>query len=619
MTARFRITLVCVLFIMALCIKVNADPYEEIFKDVEDEEAYMSLLNQLDTLVRAPVNLLEAKREELTRLPWVSPWLAREIVALRRTGGLTSIEDLMKIEGVDRRLVDLLRPFVVVVPPPKVMKPVEAYLRSRVIASPVATSYRDVKTYVRMGAAYSIYDAGILAEKDRGETQFNDLQTGFARIRMQQAGLIVGDFVMVSGHGLVFSNPYGYSPSTVEPWRFSQGDFGIEPYTSVDENFAMRGLGLEYESKHTGLCLAVSQAGFDAGLDEDGNVTSLGTTGLHADSEGKDALREDVVALAFRSGTDRLSAGLDVSFSRYDREFGISRLDWMDGGWKAAGSGDLALAGDASAAFVQGALSGGGGAVIAGFGFDRRSLELLVLGRYYGERFLSLHARPFAFYSGYATGERGLLTRLAFRPFGKALVSIGNDLHKRRPEEEGLSSPSGSESFLDFEVPVGDLTLSVGEKLLLTEEPPARPDDPTETRSRLRSRLDARYDAAKWFEMRARYEHLRYAEDRAGGHETSSSDLLRLDLALDIGRRAVLKVGFHAFTIGDYGARIYQYEPGVPYYPAIEMLKSDGSRWYSVLSFDMAPWGKLAAKYAVTTYEADEDRSQFMAYCSMKL
>jgi hypothetical protein len=33
----------------------------------------------------------------------------------------------------------------------------------------------------------------------------------------------------------------------------------------------------------------------------------------------------------------------------------------------------------------------------------------------------------------------------------------------------------------------------------------------------------------------------------------------------------------------------------------------------------MAPWGKLAAKYAVTAYEAGEDRSQFMAYYSVKL
>jgi len=619
MTAGFRIALSWLLLTMVLLSLAQSDPYEEMFEDIEDEDAYLNLLNQLDVVTRSPVNLLEAGRDDLTRLPWVSPWLAREIVALRKSGRLTGLDDLLQIENVDRRLLDLLRPFVVVRPPSKRVPPLRAHLRTRVIASPVADSYRDVKTYVRMGATYSNYEAGVLAEKDRGETQFNDFQTGFAGAGFAGGRLILGDFILVSGHGLVYSNPYGYSPSTVDPWRFSQGDFGVKPYTSVDENFAFRGLAYEFEGERTGLFLAVSRTRFDASLDADGRVKSLGTTGYHMDSEGEDALREDLIGFGFRYAPGGLGLGLDVSLSKNDRGFAISRLDWMDDSWKAIGSCDLSLLAGNTAFFVQGALSEGGGAALAGFGYDRHKLELLVLGRYYNERFLSLHARPFAFYSGYATGERGVLTRLAFRPFGKALVSVGNDLHERRPDEKGLPSPSGSESFLDVEVPLGSITLSVGEKLLLTEEPPARPDDPTESRSRLRSRFDVRYDAARWLDIRSRYENLRYSGDKAGERETSTSDLLRLDLAVRVTRRATLKVGFHTFTIGSYGARLYQYEPGLPYYPAMEMLKSDGSRWYSVLSFDMAPWGKVAAKYGMTAYSAGEERSQFMAYYSVRL
>jgi hypothetical protein len=153
----------------------------------------------------------------------------------------------------------------------------------------------------------------------------------------------------------------------------------------------------------------------------------------------------------------------------------------------------------------------------------------------------------------------------------------------------------------------------------MTEEPPAAESDPTEERTRLRSRLDIRFEAARWLDARVRYENLRYTENKGREHETSSSDLLRLDLAFDIRRRWVLKAGFHTFTIGAYGARIYQYEPGVPYYPAIEMLKSDGSRWYSVLSVDMSQWGRLAAKYAMTIYDTEEDRPQFMSYYSLRI
>jgi hypothetical protein len=621
MTAIVRIAILCGFLLLLVCMHAYSDPYEDILKDVDNDEEYLSLLNQLDTVVREPVNLLVADRDELSRLPWVSPWLAREIIALRNRGALQSLEDLEKIEGVDQRLVELLRPFVVVIPPAKSPAPLSASLRTRLVASPVADSYRQVKTYGLLHAVYSSYDAGILTEKDRDESRFNDFQTAFAGVRFSGGRVIVGDFVMVSGHGLVFSNPYGFSPSTVEPWRFSQGDFGIEPYTSVDENFAMHGAGLEYGGERSGFCVAVSQCRFDAHIDEDGAVTSLGTTGLHTGgSEDEDALQEDLIGLAFRTRMRGMGMGLSLSLARYNHDFEPARLDWLGETWKATGNGGLSFLGGSNMAFLEGALAaGGGGAVIAGFGYDRRALELLVLGRYYDERFLSLHARPFAFYSGLATGEKGLLTRLAFRPMGNVSVSIGNDLHERRPEEGGLASPSGSESFLDVEVEAGDLTFSMGEKLLMAQEPPAHEADPTQERTRLRSRLDVRYEGTALLDVRVRYENLAYAEDKGQERETSQSDLLRLDLAADLGRRTVFKVGLEVFTIGSYGARIYQYEPGLPYYPAIEMLKSDGSRWYSVLSLDMSPFGKLAVKYAATIYDADADRSQFMCYYALKI
>jgi hypothetical protein len=241
------------------------------------------------------------------------------------------------------------------------------------------------------------------------------------------------------------------------------------------------------------------------------------------------------------------------------------------------------------------------------------------MGRYYDERFVSLHARPFAFYSGLATGERGLLTRLAFRLPAAIEVSVGNDLHKRRRDPGGIAGPSGSESFLDVEIPAGDFTFNLGEKLLVSEDPPEREADPTEERTRFRSRLDVRYEAAAGLDIRMRYERLWYARDRGSERERSSSDLLRLDFAARVGKAVSLKSGLQTFTVGSYGARLYQYEPGVPYYPAIEMLKSDGLRWYSVLSFDVSPLGKLAAKYAITAYDGGEDRSQFLFHYSVRM
>jgi hypothetical protein len=616
----FRIVLVCASLVLLMGGTAHSDPYEEILKDVDDEQEYLDLLNQLDTIVREPVNLLEADRAELARLPWVSPWLATEIVALRRKGQLAVLDDLAKIDGVDRELIDLLRPFVVVRPPGKAGARVGASLRMRVVASPVSSSYDGVKTYIRSQVNYGPFDTGLLAEKDRDETRFNDLQTGYGRWQFPGVRLVVGDFLMTSGHGLVFSDPYGFSPSTVEPWRFSQGDFGVKPYTSVDENFAMRGVGIQVGGRRTGVSAAVSRSRLDASIDDDGRVASIGTTGLHPPGTGgRGALREDLAGLAVRTMLGRFGVGLDVVVARFDHDFAIARLGHLGRAWKSAGGIDLSYLGESSTAFTEGARADGGdGAALAGFGYDGRGIEFLLLARYYGESYFSFHARPFGFYSGPATGERGLLARIAFRLPEGIRLSVGSDLHDRRPEEDGLARPSGYESFLDVELPAGDFKISAGGKIRATREPPAHEADPTTDRSRLRARLDVAYRAARWFDVRLRYENLRYREDAGSDRERTSSDLLRLDLAAKIGRRVNAKTGFQSFTIGSYGARLYQYEPGVPYYPAIEMLKSDGSRWYSVLSFDMSPWGKIATKYAVTVYGDGTGRSQFLCYYSVK-
>ena len=93
---------------------------------------------------------------------------------------------------------------------------------------------------------------------------------------------------------------------------------------------------------------------------------------------------------------------------------------------------------------------------------------------------------------------------------------------------------------------------------------------------------------------------------------------MRLDANFRKLRPAEIRAGFYVFTIGRWASRIYQYEPGVPYYPVIEMLKSDGSRWYLVLSFDMERFGRLSAKYGRTEYAGGEDRSGFLFYYSLR-
>jgi hypothetical protein len=621
MRSRPRLRICCVLISCALSLASSYDAFEEMLGDVEEDEDYIELLNLLDAAAKQPVNLLEADRRTIAGLPWVSPWLAAGIIKMRREGRLKTLEDLALLDGVDERLVELLRPFAIVRPLRRAAPPLKGMVRLRVISSPASSSMRRLKTYLRGEMDYQGLSGGFVLEKDRGEADVNDFQAYHLTKRWSRLGITIGDFMIASGHGLVFSNPYGHSPSTVSPWRYGRGRFGIRPYTTVDENFALEGMGLAWASGGFEVCALASHATLDANLGDDGKVVSLRTTGVHtssADSLARDALREKLAGLAVRWAKDGLEARCGVSYADFDRDFQSTQVAGLTRTGNLIGGLDLTLVRGETILFAEGATSRRGGeAVIGGLACDTSHLEFLLLGRAYGHRYVSLHSKPFAFYSGIATGERGLLTQVRFTPLRRVAFAVGNDLHDKHEAETGLARPSGSQSFADLEIGAGKVMIALKEKLLRSEIPPSAEGRPTQKRSRLRSRIDASYKSGRTW-VRVRYENLR-SHKETDSAVASSSDLVRLDARLAIGKAFAIKSGAYVFTVGSYDSRIYQYEAGLPYYPALQMLQKDGTRCYSVVSAQSECLGSLALKAARSAYDDDTERVEFLFYYTRRM
>jgi hypothetical protein len=276
------------------------------------------------------------------------------------------------------------------------------------------------------------------------------------------------------------------------------------------------------------------------------------------------------------------------------------------------GGADFSLERGNSVLFGELALGEGGGpALIGGLASGGTGARVLVLGRKYSQSYLSLHSRPFAFYSGAGTGERGLFTSIVWRPSRRASLSLSNDVHERDGGSDDEFGVSGSETFADATVKAGDFTFSVGEKLARASQ--AGSDGSTEETARLRSRVDVEYEPVRNIEFRIRFESLDARESQGGTAARSSSDLLRLDVNLTRWQPASVKAGFYTFSIADYGSRIYQFEAGIPYYPSLEMLKSDGSRCYVVLSLGTGRLGRAAVKLGRTLYTSGEERSDLAA------
>ena len=630
----------------------SQDFYEETLGDVEEEQAYTEFLNLLETALKQPVNLATADREEILNLPWMSPWLADSVLALRRRGDLRTVDDLGRIEGLSDRLLEILRPMVLVAPREKHLPPVEGAVRMRTVASPPASEFRRVKTYAMLEVALGGLKAGYMAEKDKDEPRFNDFQAFYLQHSWARTKIVVGDFTVAAGHGLVLSNPYADSPLTADPWRMSRGDFAVKPMASSEENFMLEGVGAIHQGARLDICGAVSRVKFDATLDESGAVTSVNSQGYHrsrSEVAGRDALEEKLLSAAARLRLGAVQITLALAGSRLDRDLAIGKARRKAA--KVGFTGGLDVTGRigeslvfAEAALAQGGAVGSGrsGAAIAGLAADMPRTEVLVVGRYYGREYFALHSRPFGFYSGLATGERGLYTGLRLKLSAAGSLNLGNDLHERPAPAGGAPEHSGSETFGDLAIKAGDFVISVGGKLVRGEESPeattdttlalraaasweeplagvrARSDDPTEETQRLRTRIDIEYKPVARTRLRARYENLRAEKTESGGTTESSGDLLRLDAGVDRWRPVGVDVGFYVFSIEDYNARIYQYEAGIPYYPSLEMLQSDGSRWYAVVSLDMAGLGKVAAKYGRTLYDSGEDRCQLLASYTLR-
>jgi hypothetical protein len=608
----------------------SSDSFEAMLQDVEQEKAYDELLNLLDTTLKQPVNLLTADRQEIAGLPWVSPWLADRIVGLRQKGELGTLEDLKRIEGVNDRLVELLRPFAVVRPLEKHALPLRTSLRLRAVASPPSSSFKKLKTYGMYEVEARGIRGGFAVEKDKDEARLNDFQTFYVEKEWAWVKVTAGKFILASGHGLVFSNSYGQSPSTIDPWRTGRGAFGIRPSIGSEENFLLEGVGLSLKGKAFDLCVAASRSSFDASLDDAGRVKSLSTSGSHvtrSEIEGKDQLKEQLFGAACRYRRGGLQVGLSLSHARLNRDFLPGRFDWPKDQARLAGGANISVQQGQAMVFAEGALDEGGrGALIGGLAFDRSGTEFLLMGRRYSEKYLSLHSRPFAFYSGLGTGERGLFALVTFKPLRKGQISIGSDLHRKTGGEDGSFSTSGSETFVDLNLDVGSFAFALGEKLSRNEEPPSATGNGggsvgggTEETARLRSRVDVTYRPAPKMDLRVRYETLAAKKTESGSLTGSTSDVLRFDLSLDRWRPATINTGFYTFSVEAYASRVYQYEAGIPYYPSLEMLKSDGSRWYAALSFEVKPLGKIAAKFGRTLYKDGEDKSELLATYMMRI
>ncbi|MFW5773846.1 MAG: helix-hairpin-helix domain-containing protein, partial [Tangfeifania sp.] len=288
---------------------------ESILENIDEETDATLIIEDLEGYADDPLNVNAAGRDQLSRLHLLNDIQIQNLLDYRKEfGPVYSIYELNAVDGLNPVVLKKMEPFVWFGPvdkEPESLQKKLKYGRHEIITRTLGTiqkprgyQQRDDGTIPFEGNRFRYYSryrfragnnisAGITAEKDPGEAFFSgsnktgfDFYSGHISFRLSPVfeNVMVGDFVVRSGQGLVLWQGYSFGKS-VYALEISKTNQGIRPYTSVDENRFFRGVASTINLSGTRVSLFYSQKHNDANLaftDSLGNYfTSLQTSGYH--------------------------------------------------------------------------------------------------------------------------------------------------------------------------------------------------------------------------------------------------------------------------------------------------------------------------------------------------
>lgn len=305
----------------------NAD-FDNIIQGIlpqqEDDFDYNDLYDRLFSLYISPLNLNMADRKDLQSLYFLSEEQISGIIQYReRYGQFKTIYELMAIESLDRTTIEQLQKFVKVDSDKKInllrsfSEPGihELFLRHQFIpeqkkgySPPDTTNNGRISTRYAGGPArlYSRYlfarperySFGFTVEKDSGEKLTWEPKTkrygmdyysfhGMVEQVWKFKKIVVGDFSMDFGQGLVFGSGIRVGKGTLPVTTIRRNEMGLRPYRSVYEGKDYRGIAVSTQLNLIQLNLFMSNVQRDAKINQVENsdsetfTSNINDVGLH--------------------------------------------------------------------------------------------------------------------------------------------------------------------------------------------------------------------------------------------------------------------------------------------------------------------------------------------------
>ena len=317
---------------------------EEIAENSEEEIDFTELYEGLEFYYRNPINLNNCNKEDLQNLHILNSFQIEKLFShIQKNGKLISYLELQSISTYNINTIKQLLPFI------RISEPINAHnifgnIEQYVLLRDERTLQNQKgyledeegekhylgsnnKSLFRYRLSNKYLQAGITAEKDKGETFFGDHQKyGYdfysAHLRIRNIGkietAIIGDYNVKFGQGISIFGGIGFGKSSEVIGIQKTGNI-IRPHTSSDENRFFRGTSIKLNlTKNWDLISFYSYNSVDANITDTTEAenlvyTSLQNSGMHRTENellDKDAIKEQHFGLHSNYKIGKLNWGL---------------------------------------------------------------------------------------------------------------------------------------------------------------------------------------------------------------------------------------------------------------------------------------------------------------------
>lgn len=674
---------ICFLFISSLSLQAQTEPDSlnieetEIDQQIEDlilnaevdeQVDYSDFTDLLQDFRKRPLNLNTATTDELRQLPGMNDILINHLKNHIETyGNLTSVYELQAVKGFRAADIEQFLPFVTcnesrlkdISPgtkhpagPPlnELIDGMEGELMTRWVqvleeqkgyttpdtSDGGSTRYEGspYRSYTRFRLRYNPnFSIALTAEKDPGEAFKWDPENGIygydffsGHIALQGYGniknLVVGDFTLGFGQGLVFSRGLGFGKGAAVVNSVKMPPQGIRPYSSVNENQYLRGVASTIAFGDIYITGFYSRVGQDASIqltdtltDEVQLVSSIQTSGLHrtpSELENRRAIKEMLSGGRLEYRRRNFTLGANFYLQQFDSEIDrpINSYNQFDfrGDQNTLVSVDVDWIYQNFNFFGEVARSASGGIGVVGGFMSSLSpyVDFALHIRHFDKDFHSNKGYVFAERPTTLRNEKGLYMGLSIHPTPKWNISAYFDQFFFPWNKFRASYPSrGYEGMIQIEYkPRRGTQIYARFRSDNKEEdasffPYGQKLDYLVPTQKLQGRLHFQTKVGRDIIVRNRVEFSRYQKE---GEPKHNGFLIYQDLIYKFGFKFRVTGRFAVFDTPDYRARIYAYENDVLGFFSIPPYSGVGSRYYLILNLKATRKLEFWLRYAQTRF-----------------